>query len=113
MSALSRRLRALERRLPPPRPPSLLEEYPDLPPGSDDIVAAAVLDLANALDIATGGAALSVIGPGIMRHHDRVIEALRSGRPVPGPLTDFDTIIDPAAVAELLTYCGGGDFPGR
>jgi hypothetical protein len=103
---LSRRLAALERRLPPPGPPSFRDEYPDLPPGSEAIVAAAVLDAASALDVATGGAPLSVIGPAILLHEARMIESLRTGRPVRDRLSEYGEISDPAAVAELLHAAG-------
>jgi hypothetical protein len=65
-----------------------------------------VLDAASAIDAATGGAPLGVIGPAILLHEARVVEAIRTGRPVPGPLSEYDEIIDPAAVAELLHAAG-------
>ncbi len=67
---------------------------------------AAVLDAAVAIDAATGGAPLGATGPAILRHHDRVIEALGAGRPVPGRLSEYREIVDPAAVAELLHAIG-------
>ena len=106
MDALSRRLAALERKRPPPGPPSIREQYADLPPGSEAIIARAVLDAACALEIATGGAPPSRIGPAIVRHEARVVEAIRAGRPAPGPLSECGEIIDPAAVAELLDAAG-------
>jgi hypothetical protein len=108
MSTLSRRLAALERRRPPPGPPTFREEYPDLPPGSEAIVAAAVLEALCALHFATGGAPLSVVGPAILLHRDRVVEALREGRPVPRERGYCGEIIDPDAVAELLRAAGCG-----
>ena len=104
--SLSRRLTALERMRPPPGPASFRERYPDLPPGSEAIVAAALLDAACALHFATGGAPLGGIGPAILLHRDRAIEALRDGRAVPVPLSDCGEIIDPAGVAELLHAAG-------
>src|SRR5262245_39031501 len=106
MSTLARRLAALERKILPPGPPTLRERYPDLPPDAEAIVAAAVLDAACAVDVATGGAQLSAVGPAILMHHDRVIEALRAGRTAPGPLSEYGEIIDPGAIAELLHAVG-------
>jgi hypothetical protein len=108
---LSRRIAALERKLPALGPPSFRDEYPDLPPGSEAIVAAALLDALYALHFATGGAPLSVVGPAMLLHRDRVVEAIRSGRPVPGPLSECAEIIDPAAVAELLHAAGCHSTP--
>jgi hypothetical protein len=114
MNTLSRRLVALERRRPAPGPPSFRDQYPDLPPGSEATVAAALLDAICALDTATGGASLSRIAPAVLLHEARVVEAIRSGRPVPGPLSEFGEITDPAAVAELLhaAGCDPGSAPG-
>src|SRR4051794_41169010 len=100
--SLSRRLAAPERRRSPPGLPSFRDRYPDLPPGSEANVAAAVLDAACALDAATGGAPLSAIDPAILLHRARVVEALHAGHPVAGRLSACGEISDPAAVAELL-----------
>jgi hypothetical protein len=106
MRSLRHRLAGLERRRPPPGPPTSRDRYLDLPLGSEAIVATAIMDAACALDFATGGAPLNVIGPAILLHRDRVIEALRAGQPVPGELSDCGEIIDPAAVGELLRSAG-------
>jgi hypothetical protein len=105
-TSLSRRLAALERKLSPPGPPSIRDRYPDLPPGAEATIAAAVMDAACALDAATGGASLSVIGPAILLHRARVIEALRAGRPAPGRPSKYREVTDSITVAELLHAVG-------
>ena len=111
MSTPARRLAAPERKRPPPGPPSFREESPDLPPGSEAIVARAVLDSGCAIEAAIGRASLDVIAPAILLLRERVIEVLRAGRPVPGRLVERGAIIDPAAVAERLRAAGCGPGP--
>jgi hypothetical protein len=108
MASGRRRLEALERKRPPPGPPSFRDQFQELPPGSEETVACAVLEVACALGAATGGAPLSVIGPAILLHRDRIIEALRAGRPVPGRLSECGVIADTPAVDELLHAAGCG-----
>jgi hypothetical protein len=55
-----------------------------------------VLDVGCAIRTATGDVPFDVIAPAILLHHDRVIEALRAGRPVPGRLSECGEIIDSA-----------------